>query len=89
MVVLYQDYVRKETRRICRGRGHIPLIGVEQKVWSEHWDTKMVLLWERAPMPFVDGRAVTEMVWIKAVRERIWKKDAMGLVACARWACVS
>ena len=62
MVVLYQDYVRKETRRIYRGRGHIPLIGAEQKVWSEHWDTKMVLLWERVPMPFVDGRAVTEMV---------------------------
>ena len=65
---------------------HIPLVGAEQKVWSEHWDTslwvegsKMVLFEEQVPpVLFVDDRAVMDMVWIEMVRTRNWRKDAMG-----------
>jgi hypothetical protein len=62
------------------------LIGEEQKVWSEHWDTslwvdgsKMVLFEEQVPVLFVDDRAVMDMVWIEMVRKRNWRKYAMGL----------
>lgn len=65
---------------------HVPLIGEEQKVWSEHWDTslwlegsKMVLFEEQVPVLFVDDRAVMDMVWIETIRKRNWRKDAMRL----------
>lgn len=66
---------------------HIPLMGAEQKVWSEHWDTslwvegsKMVLFEEQVSVLFVDDdRAVMDMVWIEKVRKRSRRKDAMVL----------
>ena len=68
---------------------HIPLVGAEQKVWSEHWETslwvegsKMVLFEEQVPVLFVDDRAVVDMMWIEMARKRNWRN--MGLWAGGR-----
>ena len=79
--------IRMETRRPQRRGIHISLISVEQKVWSEQWDTSLWVgdqIW-----CCVRSRFMRCLLMIKRLERGPGEGTPWSCGLCPRWACVS